>query len=307
MARQRFNNKQLDLFCTLVGINSAIGYVLYTVTPVANHSYIQHSWSKRLDSILDFLKQLITSPQTLLVLILIVVLTWFLTVRKSKNYLSYNFHKQCASLKIDKEAFGFYIVFTLTSTIICIIFTVITYGIFEDFYHFRYIQALAFCPPVLIGISLKLAAQTIKERVAIRRHLNYFITPILALMITLDLALIPQFWQEYTPQKNIYVQNFACLHELGIDYYAAEYWWAKPIHVLSGGEIKPIQLNSHADYYQWINSERWNQDLNQLDGTLGVLVEADGEQLIDSKQVIRKTSAFIPKQCGTLKYLLSAD
>ncbi len=113
--------------------------------------------------------------------------------------------------------------------------------------------------------------------------------------------------QGYSAQENRDIRNLECIQKLQLDYYAAEYWWAKPIHVLSAGKILPIQLNSNADYYAWVSSDRWYQNLNQVDGKLGVLVQANGKQLIDRQQVINKTKAHIPKQCGKLEYLLSAE
>ncbi len=300
---KRCRTKQLDLFCCLIVINSAIGYGLYKITPVSNSAYLEKSLEASLSSMQSFFIQLIGSPQTLLLLAIVVAFTFF-TFRRSQ---SSNFYKKYLSLQLNHSFLEFYILFIFSSTVFCIAIAVGFYGLFSDVYHFRYIQNLIFCPPVLVGIALWLGVKRISLKANCGKNLKYSALSILVAMTALNLVLSILIKQGYEPRNNAHVQNLACIQKLGIDHYAAEYWWAKPVHVLSGGKVMPMQLNADADYYPWLNSDRWYQDLNQLDGTLGVLIKADGKQLIDSQQVISKTSASIPKQCGNLEYLLSPD
>lgn len=304
----KFDYKRLDLLCGLVTVSSIAGYGLYKLTPVSNGSYFGKSGKGSLDSIQSFLNQLTGSPQTLLILVAVISLAAFTLSRHRSSNQPFQPCGVNILSKADDQLLSFYAFFTLMSTLLCVVFAVGIYGLFSDFYSFRYIQILTFCPPVLIGISLLLIVEDWKFfKARLKNKLKRFSYLILAVIAALDLALAASITQEYISHTYIQDQNLACIRSLGIDHYAAEYWWAKPVHVLSGGKIKPIQLTANADYYPWVNSERWYEDLNQLDGTLGVLVEADGRPLIDSQQVSNKTSASIPKQCGNLSYLLSAD
>ena len=302
---RRFDNRQFDLFSGIVLASSVLGYGLYKLTPVSNSDYFERSLEGSFQSAQNLVSQLLASPQTLLTLMVVVCLLIFILIGNRTGNWLFESHEKTLSSKLDVELFSFYILFVSMSTALCFI-AVITYGMFLDTAAcFRYTQLLIFCPPVFIGITLSLATEYLslsESGLKNLRHSTYFI---LAVILAVDLTLANRARQEYASRNDIHYQNLACIQSLGVKYYAAEYWWAKPVHVLSEGEIKPIQLTAEADYFPWVNSERWYKDLTDLDGSLGVLVEAQGKQLIDREQVISKTSASIPQQCGELQYLVS--
>lgn len=302
---RRFDNRQLDLFSGIVLASSILGYGLYKLTPVSNSAYFERSLEGSFQSAQNLVSQLFASPQTLLILVVVVCLLFFIFIgNRTGNWLSES-HEKTLSSKLDVELFSFYIVFVSMSTALCFA-AVIVYGMFLNTADcFRYTQLLIFCPPVFMGITLSLATEDLTLSESGLKNLRRSTYFILAVILAVDLTLADRARQEYASHNSIHDQNLACIQSLGVKYYAAEYWWAKPVHVLSEGEIKPIQLTAEADYFPWVNSERWYKDLNDLDGPLGVLVEAQGKQLIDREQVVRKTSASIPKQCGDLQYLVS--
>ena len=302
---RRFENRQLDLFSGIVLASSVLGYGLYKLTPVSNSVYFERSLEGSFQSAQNLVGQLIASPPTLLMLVVIVCLLIFILIgSRTGNWLSESY-KETLSSKLDVELFSFYTLFVSMSTALCSV-AVIVYGMFLDTAAcFRYTQLLIFCPPVFIGITLSLATEDLSLSESGLKNLKHSTYFILAAILAVDLILANRARQEYVSHNDIHNQNLACIQSLGVKYYAAEYWWAKPIHVLSEGKIKPIQLTAEADYFPWVNSERWYKDLADLDESLGVLVEAQGKQLINREQVINKTGASIPKQCGDLQYLVS--
>jgi len=296
----------LDRFCLSFAIATFLGCVLYKMTPVSNKNYFQLSVANSLDSIRSFTNNVLWSPSTLLALLLVTGLSILLVWPYPADHAISHLRKRVFAPAIHISRFNIYLLFTLIAIAISVVVFIGFYGLFGDYYHFRYVQPLTFCAPVLIGVGLAIARHhPFMSSLAQGGKYKLIGCALLVILTAADAVLITQARRQYAPENNLHGQNLVCINQLGIDHYASDYWWAKPVHVLSGGAVKPIQLTPAADYYPWVTSTRWYRDLTQVEGKLGVLIQVGDKVLIDPAQVVQKTSASVVQQCGDLTYLVS--